>query len=198
MKNTWIVWLIIVGVVITILIAFNYRSTKETVSINELFPEEAAKPVDVEYEFVETAGNETDVKMKQTNIPPSATAGSAIVTPPKAAPVVPAPAKPSTPPSLAVVAQAPVPSSTFASSMPKAPFTIQALSLKDRVAAEKALTQAKAKGYSAQIVARQVKDQGTWYRVYIGEFQTKKEAETMLEMVKKDYKDSFVISPVRQ
>ena len=51
MKNSWLVWIFLVGVVVTVFIAFNYQGSKKAVPLSEIFPEDET-PMDVEYEFV--------------------------------------------------------------------------------------------------------------------------------------------------
>ena len=52
-KNQWFVGLIIVGIVIIILIVFNYQGKNpQDNSLSEIFPEEATKVPETEYEFV--------------------------------------------------------------------------------------------------------------------------------------------------
>jgi len=74
------------------------------------------------------------------------------------------------------------------------PLTIQVHSFQDQVKAQKALDDLRKLGFSAEIIKRDLKEKGVWYRVCIGEFETKKQAEEELAKLKEKYKNSFVIA----
>ncbi|MCA9399422.1 MAG: hypothetical protein KC618_06710, partial [Candidatus Omnitrophica bacterium] len=66
MKNSWLIWVFIAGVVITVLVAFNYQgSNNETVPLSEIFPEEQSYPVAADYEFAD----ETPDQVAETTAP---------------------------------------------------------------------------------------------------------------------------------
>ena len=168
MKNTWIIWVLIVGVVVTVLIAFNHQG-KENVPLSDLFSEQKATQ-NVEYEFVQNGQPPVaDITQKQV---PSATV-----------PAVETPAAPTA-----------VSESTSAG-MKNIPFTIQVASFKDKAKAEKVVNDLNKNQFSAYIVANTTPDKGTWYRVYAGKFETKDQAEASLTKIKATYKESFIISP---
>ena len=73
------------------------------------------------------------------------------------------------------------------------PLTIQVHSFQDQAKAQKALDDLRKQGFSAEIIKRDLKEKGIWYRVCVGEFETKKQAEAQLAKLKEKYKDSFVI-----
>ena len=52
MKRTWLVWTLVGGVLVTVLIAFNYERGKEAVPLSEIFPGKGALHNEVEYEFL--------------------------------------------------------------------------------------------------------------------------------------------------
>src|SRR3989338_5672038 len=54
MKRTWLVWTLVGGVLVTVLIVFNYERGKEAVPLSEIFPEKGALDREVEYEFFDT------------------------------------------------------------------------------------------------------------------------------------------------
>src|SRR3989338_5449758 len=189
-KNKWMLWVIVIGVVIVTLIAFNYHGDKsDTIPLSEIFPEEvvATEDQNIEYEFVDG---------------PQAQAPAAAA-PVAAANVKPAAAKPA--PSkfnaAAVSARALQPAVTPGPATVTAPaapvvsgdYSIQVLSSKDKAATEKSLGKVQAKGHAAYIVTRDMGEKGTWYRVNVGPFQTKAQADEYLPKVQADYKDSFVI-----
>jgi len=76
----------------------------------------------------------------------------------------------------------------------KKPFTIQVFSFKDKAKAQKAMDNIRQTGFPAYMVLRNLKEKGVWYRVCVGEFDTKEEADQMLAQLKKDYRESFVIA----
>ena len=73
------------------------------------------------------------------------------------------------------------------------PLTIQVHSFQDQAKAQKALDDLSKQGFSAEIIKRDLKEKGVWYRVCVGEFETQKQAEEELAKLKEKYKDSFVI-----
>jgi len=185
MRNSWLMWVFIVGVVVTVLVVFNYEGTQDSTSLSEIFPDEEAYPVDVEYEFVdadeiikEEAAAQEEVAPIHEKISQTTTAAikkvQEIVKVPKAKP------------RRIITAKLPA---------GKIPFTIQVASFKEKPMAEKALTRILNKGYDAFIVGRDLGAKGTWYRIYIGRFNSKGEAQGQLTRVKDDYASSFIISP---
>lgn len=74
------------------------------------------------------------------------------------------------------------------------PFAIQVYSFQDKDRAELALASLSNDGYPAYIVTKDLGEKGLWHRVWVGRFQTKEEAEALLKELKKDYKDSFIVS----
>jgi len=44
------------------------------------------------------------------------------------------------------------------------------------------------------VVSKDLGEKGVWFRVRIGEFETKEEAEEIEQKVKQEYKDSFIVS----
>jgi cell division protein FtsN len=76
-------------------------------------------------------------------------------------------------------------------------YTIQVGAFQSRSNAEVALNRLRERDYSAVKMSAVLKDEVTWYRVHIGEFRTKREAEGNLTQLQKDYADSFVIKMKR-
>lgn len=178
MRNSWIFWTLTVGIIIAVLIAFNYQKHNENIPLSEIFPEDTENPVAVEYEFVnkETAPAAQDMP-KSADVQPNAVT---IAVPPKPA-VAPASAPQSAPRVQAVK------TGNF-------PYRIQVASSKDKKKAEEMVVRLKSKNTEAKIVEKNLGDKGTWYRVYAGQFSTKKEAEDFLPKIKADFPESFVIS----
>ncbi len=73
-----------------------------------------------------------------------------------------------------------------------ASLTIQVHSFQDQTKAQKALDDLRKLGFSAEIIKRDLKEKGIWYRVCVGEFKTKKQAQEELARFKEKYKNSFV------
>ena len=184
MKNSFLVWFFIIGIVAAVLFAFNYQSGDDKVALSEIFPEEKTFPVDVDYEFVDQAEETVEtVPVKE----PVKAAGSGETTASKEFNRA-EPAKAET--KMSVPAQ-------IKSDLSKADtsFTIQIASFKTKEAAETSLAKVLEKGYQGYIVSRDLGDKGTWHRVYIGAFKDKPEALQELSKVQADYPGSFIIAP---
>jgi cell division septation protein DedD len=74
-------------------------------------------------------------------------------------------------------------------------FTIQVASFKDLPSAEVALKGIKAAGHPAYIVSKDLGAKGTYFRIYVGKYDTKEEANQKLSELKPKYDSSFIISP---
>jgi cell division septation protein DedD len=74
-------------------------------------------------------------------------------------------------------------------------FTVQIASFKDRKKAEEALARILKNVPSAYLSEQNLGDKGTWYRVYAGRFNVRSDAEISLNDIKRNYTDSFIISP---
>lgn len=71
-------------------------------------------------------------------------------------------------------------------------FTIQVASFQDKARAELVSEEFKKKGYIPVISAKDLGDKGTWYRVWVGDFESEEKARELLKTLKEDYKDSFI------
>jgi len=171
MKNSWLVWLFIMGFVITIFVAFNSQKEKDTIPLTEIFPDEEVVPVDVEYEFVESdvhkADNQNLQKAEKTNV--------------------------------VTVKDIPVKKKEILKKVEAQPkskgvYTVQLASFKTENRAQKILEELNKKGYSsAYIISKNLGTKGTWYRVYVGNFENKMQASEFLAKIKPEYKSSFII-----
>ncbi len=74
-------------------------------------------------------------------------------------------------------------------------YAVQVYSFQDKARAEKALEGLKSKGYQAFLVVSDLGEKGTWYRVRVGGIADEKEAQVMLENVRKNYKSGFIVKP---
>lgn len=193
MKNQWPIWVLVIGVVIVVLFAFNYHSGKEFVPLSEIFPEEKGEKVpDIKYEFVNATAEEAS---PQAALPETAKVATPAMNEVVTQPVV-AKTKVASVPAANVPAAA-VPAATVSENVDlnKVPFTIQVASSKTKAMAEATLQKVKSKGYPGYVAEKNLGSKGIWYRTYVGKFQTKKEADEYLLKIKKDYKDSFIITP---
>jgi len=180
MKNSWLIWVFIVGIVVTILVALNYQGSKEVVPLSEIFPEEETFPVDVEYEFVNQENSPQENIPQEVQSTPSTQETvqiEKVVIPPQSQEV-------------AIKQEEPIKPEDSASK----PFTIQVASFQTKDKAQKTLEKMLQENNDAFILSKSLKDKGTWYRVYVGKFDTKAQAEQFLTGFKKNYPGSFVIS----
>ena len=178
MRKVWFTWLFVAAVVVMVFITFNYQSGKDAVPLSEIFPDEEVTPVDVEYEFVQedTAKEDTIKGEKQEVV---------------AVPAV-------EPPALAAVVKAKeevVPAKKIAPQVTESKYTVQIASFKDSKKAEEALTKIRKNVPSAYMSAQDLGGKGVWYRIYAGQFNARSEAEISLSDIKRNYNDSFIISP---
>ena len=187
MKNSWVIWFMVVGVVITILVAFNYQDEQASIPLSEIFPEtEESYPVNIEYEFV-------DDKIERTSSPQTAKVQAAEEAVSAAAAAV---EKKET-----VVAAAPIEEVAEKAAV-KAPisidadaqYSIQVASFKTKDRADQKVAELAKKNLEAFVISRDLKDKGVWYRVYIGQYASRDEADSSLASVKEVVSDGFVIS----
>ena len=71
-------------------------------------------------------------------------------------------------------------------------FTIQVASFQEMTKAEKVSVGLKEKGYQPVISAKELPEKGTWYRVFVGDFDNEEAAKELLNTLKETYKDSFI------
>ena len=72
--------------------------------------------------------------------------------------------------------------------------TIQVASFKDPDVADKMVEELKKKGFPAYRSIGKVPGKGIWFRVRIGYFSSKSEADNMLKMLKKDKLDAILVN----
>ena len=209
MKSQWPIWVFILGVIAIVLFAFNYRGNEELVSLSEIFPEEdISKLPDIEYDFVNGEDSAVEGQASEqvaqapavANAPtvdigvgqePVATTASADVE--QAAAPTEAAAKAA--PVAAAKATTQSATQTARAEFNNPAFTIQVASAKDKEAAERQLKTVQAAGHPAYLVRKDLGDKGVWYRIYVGQFNSKSAANEYLSKVKGTYRDSFIISP---
>ena len=196
MKNSWIMWVLIVGVFIGVLVILNYQGTKSTMPLSEVFKEDKSRPNDIEYEFITNNAQTNQVTQpataSATNAAPSKISPSVSSTIPLAR--IPSTASVTPKTASATEALAVIPQVT-SQDMKKVPFTIHVSSFQDKTKADKITGELTKKGYNPSIVSMNLGDKGTWYRIYVGKYDTKAQAEEVLVKIKEEYKSSFIIAP---
>jgi len=191
MKNSWLIWIFIVGIVVTVLVAFNYQGGRDAVPLSEIFPDEAY-PVEIEYEFVDS--DEETSTTESSSIPVEPTAVASQAAPQKTAEPVEAAIQTATETTATAVAQT-VPAAEKAAVTPTDyAYTIQVASFKKKERADKSMKELLQKEYVAFVVSKNLGEKGTWYRVYVGNFDAKNQAEEFLASFKQRYENSFIIS----
>jgi len=73
-------------------------------------------------------------------------------------------------------------------------FTVQTSSGKDRKSAEKTVKILIKKGYPANMTISEIPEKGTWYRVRIGEYKDRKEAQKVLSRLGKDKIKGIIVT----
>lgn len=188
MKKQWIVWFFVIGVIGIVLFAFNYPGGQEGISLSEIFSEEKIERMpEVEYEFVESDTDATPVSPQASTKLDSKT--SSLESQPIAS-------EPLTK-NLEERPSGPLPGEDDAiPNFSKVAYTIQVASHKDKQKAESLLKDLREAGHPAYLVSRDLGEKGLFYRIYVGTFSTKTEADELLTKIKNQYKDSFIISPM--
>jgi len=164
MKNSWLIWACVFGVVISVLFAFNYQGEKEVIPLSEIFPDEKTYPVDIEYEFIDEVPTEK-ILQEKTSV------GK-----------VPSADKPK------------IQTVQTKDGVGGYLFSIQIASFKAEERAKQSLNKAIQKGFDGYIATRDLGEKGLWHRVYVGRFQSKVQANDVLIEIKKSYPSSFIIS----
>jgi len=82
--------------------------------------------------------------------------------------------------------------------LPIGKFTINVGSFKKRVTAERLMNELKAKGYKAFVAEASIPQKGTWYRVSVGRFPSREEAQTFAQTVKEKEGIDFFVRELRE
>ncbi len=201
MKNQWPFWLFVIAIVIVVLVSMNYQGKDEVVSIGEIFP---GNQQELDYEYVmESEGDVVKTEGATSTALPTVTAP--VQQPVAAAPVkaqttavapvsTTGPAAPKSEPVAASTASV----ATTSAAPATGSYTIQVLSSKDKAATETALKKVQGNGFSdAYIRSADLGERGTWYRIYIGQFSTKAQADQQLANVKQKYASAFVVKATK-
>lgn len=170
MKNTWVIGITIVALVVGLLVYLNHSAGKKEVPLSEIFSEEEMVP----------AQAINVVSKVVNNVPRPASSPETVVV---KAPVFPAP-----------VAKPVVTSETVLADFQKTPFAIQISSLKDKAKAQKLVEEIKKKNFPSYLNESNLGEKGIYYRVYVGRFESRKQAEEALATLQSDYKNIFIVS----
>ena len=80
----------------------------------------------------------------------------------------------------------------------EAGFAVQVYSFKDQKRADAALVSLKKNGYAnSYIEISDLGSKGTWYRVRIGGLQNETQAKAMMEAIRKNFNNGFIIKPTK-
>jgi len=171
MKNQWNIWIWVLAALVVILLIMNISASKNSVTLTANGPS------------VQTTADEgTEFLLMDEPIveTPAAPTSKAQKTVAPAAVVSAGPVKAATP----VVTSA---------SLPKGLFTIQAASFKEQKYAEAELQRALAAGLPAYLASSDLGAKGVHFRVYVGKFATKAEADQLLPKTRQIYPGSFIL-----
>ena len=177
MKNQWLVWAFIAGVIIVVVVAFNSEKRNKTVDYAGDVPAEVQYEEEVSIEKAAATAVKDSAKAVQEAVETAKTNAGAGLSKTETA-----------------VAQATADISDFTG----VAYTIQIGSVKELKDAQRLLADVIKKGHAGYIVKRDLGEKGIWYRVYIGQFDTKQEADDDLSDVQKDFPSAFVIVPSKK
>lgn len=182
MRNNWTVWIIVLGVVAVILFVFNFQAKKDMVPVNHILPEgEVGQSTPIEYEFVDQAAEDAQLAIQETASGVAATSG------------VTAKAKAVGQPGVSTV-KSPTAKAPGGSDLAKGKYTIQVMAAKNKVGIEAEVKKMSQQGHPAYMVTKDLGEKGVWYRIYVGSFSTKAEADQYLAKIKAAHKNAFVVS----
>jgi cell division septation protein DedD len=78
---------------------------------------------------------------------------------------------------------------------PSGTWEIQVASMQDATAADRIIQKLRQKGYAAHRFGAEIPGKGYWYRIRVGPFRDKADAETKLKSLKNDNYSTMLISP---
>ncbi len=201
MKKSWYIVIFVAAVMITVVITLNYKSRQKSEDLSELVSEEESSSPDVQYEFMDNAPQTTENAAGMTE----SMAPTAMKPAPQAAPA------PSLQPATMVKPKnsslnEPEAYQAKATSVPSAPsvspsaaaaqhtFTIQVSSFKDQKKADLFLAEVRKKEATAYMLTKELGEKGTRYRICVGDFMAKAQADEYLKKIQEIYKEGFVVA----
>lgn len=172
MRKSWFTWLFIAAAVVMVFVTFNYQGGKDAVPLSEIFPDEETISADVEYEFVQEESEKIEKQQVRAESFVETERPVAVSEPAKEDAV-----------------------KEIITADTHINFTVQIASFRDKKKAEEALTKIRKNVPSAYVRSRDLGEKGIWFRIYSGQYKLRSEAEVSLHNIKKNYNDSFIISP---
>lgn len=195
MKKSWPIVIFLIAIIITILFAFNYQGGEDVKSLSEIFPEEEIYPIDIEYEFdtgaMKKVGQDNEALAEPVAIE-KPVVSEAVIPKQKVSEVV--AKKVTIDENKKSINEVKVAQTTGGTSEQQTNFRIQIASFKDQKSAEEVVSKLIKEEFDAYFLQRNLGDKGIWYRVYVGRFESKLTAQAKLSLIRKSYKDAFIIS----
>lgn len=185
MKSILLKGLLIAGIAVAVLAALYYKESNKDLPLSEIFPEEHPYQADIEYVNETTEQQIQPVQNKIKEVKTQTIAKPIPVARPLKASIQPAVATSNSIDQKISPATPSIKAQKF--------YTIQVASLKDKNKAEGLIQDLKKKSFESFLKSAEVKDKGTVYRIYAGNFATKKEAEDFLQTNQKDFNGGFVV-----
>ncbi|MBF0478464.1 MAG: SPOR domain-containing protein [Candidatus Omnitrophica bacterium] len=205
------VWMFLLFLIVIFAVIFGYSKHQEharKAKIEEVMAQQQTNPTDVQYQYYENGEQEKALppgtsKTGNQAVAPVASAtgtttGSATTVAPLSTTV---PVEPSTEVMAPAVKETKVIKSAKAKLSKKSTslkstigsaFSIQVASFKDQSRADSVVADLKKKNFEPYVIAKDLGDKGTWYRIYVGHFDSKKNAEEALTTLPKAYKGLIV------
>jgi len=170
MKKQILIWIFVLVILVLVFFAFNYQGGEDSVPLSQIFGEETEPGEStVTYIYVDDGSPKKEENV-EVEITLEMETSDSIVDPKSV-----------------IVSES-------SRSVTEVPFTIQIASYKDKVTAERALKDIKAKGIDPYLVSKDLKDKGVWYRVYVGKYETEAQAQNALEHVQEKFENAFILS----
>ena len=177
MKGSWIIPTFVIVLTVGALVYFNSGHGGDRRPLKELLSEENHnRPSDIEYEIVNA----------QTN--------AAMQAAPAAAPAKESLAKEK---SAATAVKEVIPAAKAAINSKEKYFTIQLVSSKDQARTQAMLDKIKKDHADAYLLSKDLGDKGVWFRIYVGKYNVKQDADAALNTIKKEYPQAFIMSAAK-